>query len=209
MTAEFVHIVDDNKAVRASAAALFEASGLATRTYPSGEAFLREWQPGQHGCLVLDLRMKGMSGADLHARLADAGCRLPVIFLTGHGTVPVSVQMMKNGAVDFLTKPLAPEVLVSRVRAALAQDREARARAEAIELRRRQLAKLTPQELRVLGFAMNGLGNKEIARALSISHRTVEVHRSRILQKTQQRSVAQVARLAAELGLIRADEGRA
>lgn len=209
MTAEFVHIVDDDKAVRASAAALFESHGLATRTYPSGEAFLREWQPGQHGCLVLDLRMKGISGAELYAKLAGIGCRLPVIFLSGHGTVPVSVELMKNGATDFLTKPLAPEMLVSRVRAALAQDREARAHAQAVEARRLQLAKLTPQELRVLGFAMDGLGNKEIARALSISHRTVEVHRSRILQKTQQRSVVQAARLAAEAGLIGAEAFKA
>ena len=194
-----VHVVDDDPAIRDSLDWLFRSRGLPVTAWPSGEAFLAGWTPTARGCVVLDVRMAGLSGLDVLDRLAELGSILPVIVLTGHGDVPVAVQSLKKGAVDFLEKPFDGGDLVARVFGAL----ELEARRHAVAATSRALAErldtLSAREREVMELMLKGLLNKQIADDLGIAMRTVEVHRARILEKFAVRSAVELAGRLAEL----------
>ena len=189
-----VFVVDDNAGVRRSLRALFESAGLAVETYATGEDFLAVYDPARAGCLLLDVRLKRSSGLDLQDELRKRGSSLPIIVLTGHGTVPTSVRALKAGAVDFLQKPAPPKVLLERVQAAIDVDRQTRAAAAAGAAVTDRLAHLTPRETQVMELLLNGKTSKEIAAALHVSVRTVEGHRREVLAKAQVSSAAQLVR---------------
>lgn len=195
------YIVDDDDAVRDSLSLLCETAGLRVECHASAESFLNAYRPEQAGCLVLDVRMGQMSGPELHAELARRGSQLPIIYLTAHGDIPMSVRAMKAGAADFLTKPVDGAVLLERVQAALSQSCELLGRQENLAAQHQRLTLLTPREREVMMLALAGYPNKVIAKRLGISYRTVELHRSRILQKTGTTSMLELARLAADCGL--------
>ncbi len=191
-----VFIVDDDAAVRDALGALFLAEGLAVSAHASAEDFLAACLPMTQGCILLDLRMPGLSGIELQKVLIDRNIALPVIFLTGHGDVPMSVRALKSGAIDFLEKPADPDILLARVREAMAMD--ARRRSAAAQQAELQFlyGQLTGREREILGMVAQGKTSKEIARALDISPRTVEVHRSHVMDKLGTQSLADLIRIA-------------
>jgi FixJ family two-component response regulator len=191
-TTPTVFVVDDNAGVRKSLRALFESAGLAVETYASGEEFLAVYDPQRAGCLLLDVRLRHSSGLDLQDELRRRGTTLPIIVLTGHGTVPTSVRALKAGAVDFLQKPAPPKVLLERVLAAIELDARARATAAEGALMNERLAHLTPREREVMQLLLAGKTSKEIATALHVSVRTVEGHRREVLSKANVSSAAQL-----------------
>ncbi len=193
-TAPTVFVVDDNAGVRKSLRALFESAEIAVETYASGEEFLAVYDPGRPGCLLLDVRLRQSSGLDLQDELRRRKTTLPIIVLTGHGTVPTSVRALKAGAVDFLQKPAPPKVLLERVRAAIEVDRQDRAVAAEGAIVTERLAHLTPREREVMELLLAGKVSKEIAAALGVSVRTVEGHRREVLSKTHVSSAAQLVR---------------
>ena len=180
---QMVFIVDDDAAVRDSIQELVESVGLRAEGYASAFAFLDGFQPQCSGCLVLDVRMAAMSGLALQERLNELGFRIPVIMLTGHGDVPMAVQAMKAGAVDFIQKPYRDQALLDSINAALVLDAIARRSSNAAESFEHQLATLTEREREVLNQTLTGSTSKEIARELSVSPRTVEAHRQNLLRK--------------------------
>jgi two-component system response regulator DctR len=192
-----VHVVDDDEAIRDALSWLLRSRGLAARTWASAEAFLAEWSDGIVGCLVLDVRMAGMSGVELFDRLLERGARLPVLFLTGHGDVPLAVSALKKGAFDFVEKPFNDNDLVDRIVAALSHDALRRRRLESEATVAARLAALTPRERQVMERVLAGDYNKTIADALGIAVRTVEVHRARIFEKMGVRSAVELAQLLA------------
>jgi two-component system response regulator DctR len=199
MTNAIMHIVDDDPAVRDALQWLLQSRGVPSRTWESAEAFL-PFAPGDPGgCLLLDVRMPGMSGIELFDRLRAMNCRLPVIFLTGHGDVPMAVQALKDGAFDFVEKPYDDNALVDKVLAAIARDAEVRAREESIMLLKSRLEQLTQREHEVMQRILAGKLNKVIADELGIAMRTVEVHRSHIFEKMEVRSAVE---LSQSLGLL-------
>jgi len=197
MTEPTVHVVDDDDAIRDALAWLLRSRGLPARTWPSAEAFLAEWSEGHRGCLVLDVRMDGMSGVELFDRLLARGSRVPVIFLTGHGDVPLAVAALKKGAFDFVEKPFNDNELVDRIIAAVEQDAQQRRRLESEASVTARLAELTPRERQVMERILAGEYNKTIADGLGIAVRTVEVHRARIFEKMGVRSAVELAQLLA------------
>jgi FixJ family two-component response regulator len=201
MTQPFVFVVDDDQAVRDGLTMLCEAAGLQVKAYESAESFLSELELAQWGCLVLDVRMKGMSGIQLHEELIHREFHLPVIFLTGHGDIPMSVRAIKAGAVDFLTKPVSGAELLDRIIDVLDGQRDLYEQHEEIKAHKRRLGELTPRESEVLMLALAGNNNKTIGKQLQISFRTVEIHRSRILRKMGVANMLELARLSAELGV--------
>ena len=203
-----VFLVDDDAAVLRSLERLLRAAGFAVRAFASPEAFLGQHDPAAAGCAVLDLAMTGLSGLDLQRALAARGGDLPVVFLTGRGDIPASVQAMKAGAVDFLTKPVDAADLVAAVRLALEkgrQAREARAGLGAIE---RRLATLSPREHEVLRHVVAGRLNKQIAADLGVAEKTVKVHRGRVMAKMAARSVADLVRMTGLAGIVPATTPR-
>ena len=201
-----IHLVDDDAAVRDALSMLLEVSGFRVATYAGGEAFLAACGVVRSpACLILDVRMPGMSGPELHQELNRRGIRLPVIFLTAHGDIPTSVAAIKAGAMDFLTKPVEGGLLIDRVRAALAADTQQQAHRDELDALRSRYASLTDRERDVLVLVVAGRSSKEIARVLGISHRTVETHRTRIMQKMSARSAVDLATMAQALGLLGAD----
>jgi FixJ family two-component response regulator len=194
-----VFIVDDDPQVHKAMARLLRAHSFEVRTFDSAEAFLAHRDRSMPGCLVLDVRLPGLDGLALQRRLADGGPALPIVFLTGHGDIPMSVQAVKAGAVDFLTKPVAAATLLAAVRAGLAQDALARqSRADSATLRER-FASLTDREREVLACLATGQLNKQIAGKLGIALATVKFHRARIMERMQARSVAELMHLAARM----------
>jgi FixJ family two-component response regulator len=190
-----VFVIDDDKSVRDSIQWLLESIGLRVETFESAESFLRQWSPGRPGCLVLDVRMPGMSGPELMDKLGAPTPSLPIIFLSAHGDVPLAVRAMKGGAVDFLQKPYNNQTFLERVRQALEQDAQAsRKRSQQSGLSAR-LAALTGRERQVLKGVVAGHSNKEIARELDISYKTVEVHRGRLMQKMEVHSIVELLQL--------------
>lgn len=184
MSEALVFIVDDDAAVRDGLSMLCESSGLNAECYDSAESFLDAYRPDQPGCLVLDVRMRAMSGPELHAVLNQIGCPLAIIYLTGHGSIPLTVQSIKAGAVNFLTKPVNGTELLECIRAALLESTQMGLRIQAKTTAANHIASLTEREREVMVLMADGKTNKEIARHLGISHRTVEIHKARIMHKT-------------------------
>ena len=194
-----VFVVDDQLSVRRAIERLLRSAGLAVATYASAEAFLAAFDPDQPGCAVLDLSMPGLSGLDVQDALTARGEALPIVFLTGHAAVPDGVQAMKRGAVDFLTKPVDDKTLVDTVRVALERDSLERRRRLLVADIRNRLATLTPRECEVLHHVLSGKLNKQTAFDLGTVEKTIKVHRARIMEKLQVRSVAELVRLAAHV----------
>jgi two-component system response regulator DctR len=195
MTRAKVFVVDDDEAIRDALTWLLQSRGVEAQAFDSAEAFLAAWRPDMAGCLLLDIRMSGMSGLDLFDRLREACSRLPVIFLTGHGDVPMAVSALKRGAMDFVEKPFNDNELVDRVIEALALDerrRQADAGSAGIAAR---LANLTSREKQVMDLVLVGKLNKVIADALGITMRTVEVHRAHVFEKMGVKTAVELAKL--------------
>jgi two-component system response regulator DctR len=188
-----VHVVDDDGAIRDALAWLLGSRGLAAATWPSAETFLAGHDPAQPGCLVLDIRMDGMSGIELFDALAAAGSAMPVIFLTGHGDVPLAVAALKKGAFDFVEKPFNDNQLVDLVLEALRRDQARRSEHAAEAGLAARLEQLTAREREVMAGVLRGLPNKAIADELGLAMRTVEVHRARLFEKMGVRSAVELA----------------
>lgn len=191
-----VFIVDDDSAVRDSLSGLFTAAGYHAESYPAAEAFLDAYDPNRPGCLILDMKMPGMGGLGLQRELAKREDNRPIIFLTAHGTIPVTVSALKNGAIDFLEKPADSGELLKLVTRALDEDANLRQKATNREQAQRRCESLTEREREILQLVVTGKSNKEIARQLDISHRTVELHRMRVMQKTGAQSVVELVNVA-------------
>ena len=190
-----VFVVDDDRAVRESLALLVQSVGLEVETFSGAGEFLDAYQPDRRGCLITDIRMPGMSGLELQERLTEEGYHIPVIVLTGFGDVPAAVRALKGGAVDFVEKPFNPQALLDLVQQALVREAELREQADREANLAEHMALLTPREREVMALVVAGKANKVIAIDLSISERTVELHRGRIMKKMQARSLAELMRI--------------
>ena len=195
-----VFIVDDDAAVRDSLGFLMESVGLKCETFASSQDFLSAYTPHQLGCLVSDIRMPGMSGLDLQRELQARHDPIPMIFITGHGDVPMAVEAMRQGAMGFLQKPFRDQELLDQVHVALAHDRSEHDRIMARRGFEERLSTLTAREKDVMELVVQGLPNKSIATNLNVSHRTVEIHRARVMEKMGARSVAELVRMDLSLG---------
>lgn len=189
-----IYIVDDDAAVCDSLTRLLKSVKLRAQAYRSAAEFLEHYDPEQHACLVADIRMPGMSGLELQAVLKRLGALIPLIFITAYGDVPMAVEAMKSGALDFIEKPFRDQDLLDRVNEALARDRQRRADEEKVDSVRKRLATLTPRETEVMQRVAEGQSNKVIAMDLAVSQRTVEIHRANVMQKMSTRSVAMLVR---------------
>lgn len=190
-----VYIVDDDAAVRDSFALLLRLQGFSARVFASGEEFLAAYSPDWAGCVVLDLRMPGMSGLGLQSAMLDRGIKLPVVVVTAHGDVAAARAMLRAGALDFLEKPLDDNQLVAAIRAALQRDAEDRGRALAVAQAKQWIERLTPREREVLDLVVAGRHNREIAADLGISVRTVEVYKARLMEKLRVDRLPELIRL--------------
>lgn len=193
-----VFIIDDDLAVRDSLSLMIEQENIGVSTFDSAETFLNSYHPESRGCAIVDIRMSGMDGMELHQLLLARNILLPVIFLTGHGDIPMSVQAMKAGAVDFLTKPVTREKLITSIKAAIQKSERLLSEDANHQEALLHLAHLTDRERDVMLLAVQGHPNKHIARQLGISHRTVEIHKSKIMQKTGAVNLLDLARIVHE-----------
>ena len=196
MTEPTVFIVDDDPAVRDSLALLLKSMGLPTRQFESGQAMEDAYDTSWHGCIVLDMRMPGISGMELQRRLRERHCTMPVIFITGHGDVPMAVEAMQQGAFDFIQKPFRDQELLDRINQALLHDDEHRSIEDQKRIVHEHYALLTPRERQVMDCVVRGLANKVIAMDLDLSQRTVEIHRARVMEKMGARSLADLVRMS-------------
>jgi FixJ family two-component response regulator len=194
-----VFIVDDDEAIRNSLRLLLKSVGLAAATLPTAQEFLASYDPQQPGCLILDVRMPGMSGLELQEQLNVRGAIIPVIFITGHGDVPMAVEAMQQGAFDFLQKPFRDQDLIDRIQRALAKDKANRAELTQRSRVRENFESLTPREREVLDLVTSGKPNKIMAADLGVSQRTVEIHRARVMEKMHASSLAQLVRMMMDL----------
>jgi len=199
---QVVFIVDDDLGVRQMIARMVRSVGLAAEQFASVPEFLGKFDPERAGCLVLDVRMPGTSGLELQDRLAEVGAPIPIIFITGHGDVPMSVRAMKGGAVDFIEKPFHDQVLLDAIHSALELDAERRKSASARIDARARLDTLTPREREVLSLVVAGLANKQIAARLGTSEQTIKLHRGRVMTKMGADSVARLVVLAQLAGAM-------
>lgn len=200
-----VFIVDDDLGVRDTLSDLIESTGLDVRAFSSAGEFLQQKRPNSPACIVLDVRLPGLGGLDLQRELAKTEAPLPIIFITGHGDVPMSVRAMRGGAVDFLIKPFRDRELLDAVQEALKKDRVTLDHhAEAVELHRRYEL-LTPREGEVFGLVVRGLLNKQIAAELGTSEATIKMHRGRVTEKLRTKSIVDLVFIAEKLGIPRAD----
>ncbi|HEX2494539.1 MAG TPA: response regulator FixJ [Steroidobacter sp.] len=195
-----IFIVDDDAAVRDALKLLLRSVGQAVETFGSAQEFLDAYSEDRPGCLVLDIRMPGMSGLELQQRLNEKHSILPIIFITGHGDVPMAVEAMQAGAVDFIQKPFRDQDLIDRINQALEKDSSNRAALGERNDIRRRLETLTPREREVLDLVVHGKANKVIAGDLKLSQRTVEIHRARVMEKMQASSLAHLVRMVLEVG---------
>lgn len=204
-----VYLVDDDAAILRALTRVLREEGFAVEAFASAEAFLsRRGAAPDGGCLVLDVTMPGLGGLDLQARLAEAGGSMPIVFLTGHGDIPTSVRAIKAGAADFLTKPVAADVLVRAVRKALDEHARTRAAQEEVAELARRFESLTEREREVLSRLVQGRLNKQVAADLGIVEQTVKFHRARIMERMQARTVAELMHMAARLAVgVRGDRG--
>jgi FixJ family two-component response regulator len=190
-----VFVVDDDSGVRSSIRILLKSVGINTTVFASAKEFLAAYDPSQPGCMVLDIRMPGMSGMELQLELNRLGAVIPVVFITGHGDVPMAVEAMQQGAFDFLQKPFRDQDLIHRIQKALERDAAHRSALRQTEAIKARLESLTPREREVLELLADGKQNKVMAGELGLSQRTVEIHRSNVMDKMQARSVAQLVRM--------------
>ncbi|MBX3616295.1 response regulator transcription factor [Nitrosomonas sp.] len=197
-----VYIVDDDAAVRDSLTLMIEQAGIYVQSFENAKMFLNAYRPDFFGCIIIDVKMPSMDGLQLQEELTWNKIRLPVIFLTGHGDIPMSVRAIKGGAIDFLTKPVIREKLLICVRAAFAEAKKRISDATGHQVVHSSLVKLTRREREVMQLAVQGHTNKEIASFLEISHRTVEIHKSKIMQKTGATNLLDLARIARENDLL-------
>jgi FixJ family two-component response regulator len=197
---EVVFVVDDDASMRDAISRLLNAVGLTVQTFASARAFLNRRLPDVPGCVVLDVRLPGLSGLDLQREMVERGIHIPVVFITGHGDIPMSVQAMKAGAVEFLTKPFRDQDLLDAVRSGILLDRKEREeRAELAELRD-CVRQLTQREQEVMSLVVSGLLNKQIALQLGTSEKTIKIHRSQVMRKMRAHSLAHLVRISQKLG---------
>jgi len=196
-----VHIVDDDDAVRKSLQMLFKSVGIESVPYSSGDEFLERNDETAEGCILLDIRMPGMSGLEVQKQLHERGNRMPIIFITGHGDVPMAVEAMQLGAFDFVQKPFRDQDLMDRVAQALSQCEEQREEDEQRQHINDRYSSLTPREKEVMACVVKGQANKVIAMDRNVSQRTVEIHRARVMEKMQARSLADLVRMSIDIDL--------
>jgi FixJ family two-component response regulator len=202
-----VYVVDDEPSIRNSMKELAESVGLQVHMFATAQEFLRSQRPDVPGCLVLDVRLPGLSGLDFQAELIRADVRIPIVFITGHGDIPMTVRAMKAGAVDFLAKPFRDQDLLDAVAIAIQRDRERREHENIVADLRAHFASLTPREREIMPLVASGLMSKQIAAQIELSEITVKVHRSHIMKKMGARSVADLVRMAEALGVKPRDRG--
>jgi FixJ family two-component response regulator len=196
-----IFVIDDDASMRRALSFLLESAGYKVETHSSAEEFLRREHYDGVGCIILDVRMPGLSGMDLQEKLIRYDYRMPIIFLTGHGELSMGVQAMKKGAIDFLTKPCDDEQLLGAVQSAIAKDMQARGNYKKKQEIRRRIELLTPRENEILRYVIGGMLNKQIAAKLGIAEPTVKIHRGRIMQKLCAESVADLIHLAGKAGV--------
>jgi RNA polymerase sigma factor (sigma-70 family) len=194
-----VFVVDDDPSVRSSLKFLISSVGLQVESFDSADALLQRKLPDAPSCLVLDVRLRGLSGLDFQRELAARNCHIPIIFITGHGDIPMSVRAMKAGAVEFLTKPFRDQDLLDAVRIALEKDRERREREKEVSDLKERFNSLTPREQKVVSMVVSGMLNKQIADQLGTAENTVKVHRSRAMEKMHAQSVAELVKMIEKL----------
>ena len=197
-----VYVVDDDEPVRDAIGMLLDSVDIAYTACPDAQSFLAEFDPERTGCLVLDIRMPGMSGLELQEKLIEQNTTVPIVFITGHGDIPMAVEAMRRGAVDFIRKPFRDQELLDRIHEALSEDRDKRSQEADIDQVRSRVAGLTPRETEVFDRVTAGQANKVIAIELGISERTVEIHRSQVMHKTEARTLADLVRLKLRLEQI-------
>jgi two-component system response regulator FixJ len=196
-----VMVVDDDSGVRNAMRVLLKSVGIQSVLYPSAQEFLAAYDPAQRGCLVLDIRMPGMSGMELQQQLNLRGAVIPVIFMTGHGDIPMAVEAMQHGAFDFLQKPFRDQDLLDRIQRAIVKDGERRAALGERERIKTHLDSLTDREREVLHLLTKGKQNKMIAQELGVSPRTIEIHRARVMEKMDAQSIAELVHMCIDIGV--------
>ena len=194
-----IFVIDDDLAVREALDSLFQSMGLSARFFESTDAFLRSDRPDVPGCLVLDVRLPGLSGLDFQREMIKSGIHLPIIFITGHGDVPMSVRTMKAGAIEFLTKPFQDQDLLDAIQAGFEKDLVRRRQASDIAALQERFGTLTSREREIMAFVVAGQLNKQIAATLGLSEITVKVHRGQLMRKMQAKSVVELVRMADQL----------
>ena len=198
---QVVFVVDDDSGLREALSSLFRSVGLQVKAYASAAEFLQSKRPDRPSCMVLDVRLPGLSGLDFQAELAKANIRIPIVFMTGHGDIPMTVRAMKAGAVEFLPKPFRDQDMLDAVQTGLEIDRDRRRHAAEISKLRVSFKTLTPREQEIMGLVASGLMNKQIAGEIGVSEVTVKLHRGNVMRKMEAKSLAELVRMADALGI--------